>query len=457
MLSGGEGATAQGWKTSAPSLQWVACRRRLISLGTIRLVCAVGAGRSENDVVIMKTILVILFVGASLAACAPKVRDSASGTLAERAVRGDSSAHRVLRLAGGGPLPDWAADTIPMLTECLHGHPKWLIRQDCADTLSAFGGPAVPPLTRELRDLEVMRTEGGWNAYVSAKALASIGPDAAGALEPLTASLEDDYAYLADNRYFTAPEVIPQWAALALGTIGPAAEPAVPALVAALRTHPSFSVRGSAAIALGLIGSSKPVAIHALAQALDDQAAAVRGAAAAALGDIGALAAGAIPRIEARLEDPNVEVRQEAQRALHSIAADARIIVVPQVTELSGRIVGVAAVPSSDLRILKTTAEVRNERERRLKAMASCLRYRPSGYQSAGAQPSPAMCYELHFRRNARESASEHAYRYAVRAQDGHVYEAFSDYPGFAMNDCVRVFVAGQDARLALGGECEPL
>jgi hypothetical protein len=94
----------------------------------------------------VNTTLVILFVAASLAACAAQVRESGHGTLAERAVSGDPSAHRLLRAAGSGPLlPDWAAEAIPMLTECLHGHPKWLIRQDCADTLSAFGGPGVPP------------------------------------------------------------------------------------------------------------------------------------------------------------------------------------------------------------------------------------------------------------------------------------------------------------------------
>ncbi len=100
-------------------------------------------------------------------------------------------------------------------------------------------------------------------------------------------------------------------AATALGQIGPAAEDAIPALVAALAddaewhgspNYPGIpvNVRWDASKALGRIGS---VAVPALMTALEDREAKVRASAASALSAIGPGATAAVPALSAALRD----------------------------------------------------------------------------------------------------------------------------------------------------------
>lgn len=112
-----------------------------------------------------------------------------------------------------------------------------------------------------------------------------------------------------------------------LGTIGPAARSAVPALTAQLRTDDS-STRISAAIALGNILLHSPISpggadplpttVDALARALGDPHLTVRQQAAQALGRIGPAAASAVPALQAVLE---IEGGETADESIHAYAA----------------------------------------------------------------------------------------------------------------------------------------
>jgi len=133
-------------------------------------------------------------------------------------------------------------------------------------------------------------------------------------------------------------------AAYALGMIGPGANEAVAALIAALE-DPDAQVRGIAADALGMIGPGAKQAVPALIAALKDVHARVRGSAAAALRGIGQNPDGSfsprnlppLPAKEVRpgatqvisalttaLKDPNASVRNTAADALVAVVSAAR-------------------------------------------------------------------------------------------------------------------------------------
>jgi HEAT repeat protein len=99
--------------------------------------------------------------------------------------------------------------------------------------------------------------------------------------------------------------------------MGPAAEPAVPALTQNLY-HDNFEVRRAAAEALGKIGpaaqSSVPVLIVTL---LEDSFVHARGAAAEALGPIGQTIA--VPALAAALADPSDSVQVASAISLASL------------------------------------------------------------------------------------------------------------------------------------------
>jgi hypothetical protein len=96
-----------------------------------------------------------------------------------------------------------------------------------------------------------------------------------------------------------------------LGSIGPAAADAVPALVEALKDQ-NQDVRGWAVHGLSRIG---PAAMPGLVEALKNQDAGVSGTAARALGRIGPAAADAVPALVEALKNQNAEVRGEAAGA----------------------------------------------------------------------------------------------------------------------------------------------
>jgi HEAT repeat protein len=104
-------------------------------------------------------------------------------------------------------------------------------------------------------------------------------------------------------------------AAEILGRIGPAAEPAVPALTAALMDA-NPSVRHGAAVAVKRIGQA---AVPALTAALADPDKSVRVAAADALGRLGPAAVPAVSALTAALADPDKRVRVAAAVAVKRI------------------------------------------------------------------------------------------------------------------------------------------
>ena len=89
-----------------------------------------------------------------------------------------------------------------------------------------------------------------------------------------------------------------------------------------------FTVRCSAARALGEMGEAARAAVPDLIEALADPEPGVRDAVAAALGALGGTAKLAMPFLAEALHDPNRFVRQAAARALEQIdpAAAARAI-----------------------------------------------------------------------------------------------------------------------------------
>ncbi|MBI2947293.1 MAG: HEAT repeat domain-containing protein [Verrucomicrobia bacterium] len=121
---------------------------------------------------------------------------------------------------------------------------------------------------------------------------------------------------------------------MALARIGPDAEEATPALIAALDTAKSPRGRDAmrrqvwyrTAYALGRIG---PAAIPSLLKALDDEKTSVRSGAAKALGFMGPAAKETAPHLVGKLNDPESEVRQQGAEALSQIGPPAIPLLIP--------------------------------------------------------------------------------------------------------------------------------
>jgi HEAT repeat protein len=102
--------------------------------------------------------------------------------------------------------------------------------------------------------------------------------------------------------------------AFGLSRLGAKAQPAVPALIEALKKD--ALVRQNAALALGRIGPEAKDAVPALIDALRDSDWTVRRQAALALEQIGPEARQAVPALEKLTHDPDKLVRKAAQEAL---------------------------------------------------------------------------------------------------------------------------------------------
>jgi HEAT repeat protein len=111
----------------------------------------------------------------------------------------------------------------------------------------------------------------------------------------------------------------------ALGTMGPAARPAVPELAEVLKKDNDAELRQQAARSLGQIGpAAESEGVPALSRALRDPEAVVREAAADALSKFGGRAKEAVGSLLARLKDREATVRLAALSALAQIGPDAQ-------------------------------------------------------------------------------------------------------------------------------------
>ncbi len=169
-----------------------------------------------------------------------------------------------------------------------------------------------------------------WERERHIRKLAEIGPAAAPAIPALIAALKDEDWDVRSS------------AARALGNIGPAAASAVPSLIAALKDE-NRNVWDKAVDALGNIG---PAAVPALIAALKDKDSDVRSSAARALGQIGPAAASAVPSLIAALKDKNSNVRYFAAGALGNIGP-AAASAVPSL---------IAALKDKDLDVCRSAA-----------------------------------------------------------------------------------------------------
>lgn len=268
-------------------------------------------------------------------------------------------------LALGEIGPD-AAPAVPAVMQVLAKDPRAEVRREAAMTLGAIGpaaASAVPVLTRSLEDREygvrmgavfalgrigpaaasaekaLHRVEAGNSPpvlrTVTIWALASIHPENKLATRRAVLLLADAMRSkeprvratavrgLASLR--AAPElVVPAMTRIleegpaelrndALDVLGNVGEPAVPALIVALRQN---DVRTRAAMLLGRLGPSAKAAAGALTEVAAKGDSSVRREAFLALGAIGPDARAAVPAATKALHDPDVNVRYSACFAL---------------------------------------------------------------------------------------------------------------------------------------------
>jgi len=140
----------------------------------------------------------------------------------------------------------------------------------------------------------------------SLRAVALLGPSAAGCLEPTRASLAD------------SSPIVSVTAASALGEMAAAAKPAVPDLVRMLRSR-DLSVYKAAATAVGRIGPDARDAVPVLAADLSDRSAEIRLAALAALANFGSEAKSAVPHLTRVLKNDDTALRRNALVVLAEI------------------------------------------------------------------------------------------------------------------------------------------
>lgn len=276
-----------------------------------------------------------------------------------------------------------AAEAVPALIKALQDK-RWAMRIGAADGLGMFAAdaePAIPALIRALSDnsgqvcelaadslgtihratgrgtsAELLRLLDHPNVSVrlfAARAIAQIDPRREHAMAvlrvPLKEVVEGD-AMSSDRRYEAA-----QTAMRALQSLGPKAAPAVPELVAILRTKDRSEtneddyLRRAAAETLGHIGPAAKAAIPALVESLADPAMEVQAAAARTLPQISPDAVPAelvkalgqraesravdwafqgfgekgVPALVAALGDPHRDVRRRAIGILYGLSAKA--------------------------------------------------------------------------------------------------------------------------------------
>src|SRR5207247_532376 len=122
----------------------------------------------------------------------------------------------------------------------------------------------------------------------------------------------------------------------ALGSFGPAAKPAVPAMIEAYTKSrdPNWGNRSRFILALGALGPAAKAAVPMLIEALKDREVESRPAVAKALGKIGPDAKAAIPALTEALKDEYRFVGVNAAVALVKIDPTQTKIAIPPLLEL---------------------------------------------------------------------------------------------------------------------------
>jgi HEAT repeat protein len=247
---------------------------------------------------------------------------------------GPRGLHVVRPLGAIGPA------AVPALIQALRGRDAD-VRSRAAQVLGLIGPEAqaaAPTLVEVLRDPEarvrvraaealwqiaqdpagvallpaVLGGEDGVLRRDAARCLGQMGPAARPAVPALVEALRD------------ADDVTRVLVAEVLGRIGPGAAAAVPALAEALR-EPDDPISRTAAGALEQIG---PVSVPALLGALHDQDSGVRVRAARALGAIDHRSPAAVAALTEAIRDPEAGVRVRAAEALWLIAEDPASIAI---------------------------------------------------------------------------------------------------------------------------------
>jgi HEAT repeat protein len=196
-----------------------------------------------------------------------------------------------------------ARNALPALVAALRDRGRPAARDVAADVLSRLGPDAVPLLGEALLDPQC-----GARRHV-AQYLGDMGPAARPAVPALLRTLQAEDPWLRFE------------AASALMHIDPdaAAAVAVPVLGALLDREKGAHVRWKAVAVLGQLGPRAQPAVPDLALVLQDEALPMRRSAAVALGNIGPGAGAAAPGLTALLRDDDRGLRVEAARALWRI------------------------------------------------------------------------------------------------------------------------------------------
>lgn len=198
-----------------------------------------------------------------------------------------------------------------------------------ANAVRQIGTNAAPTLLRMLRasdsslKLQLLRLASKQKLikvhYTSAGELNMLASMAFGSLEGASNTVPELIDIYRENRSEYSQNAV----VLALRSIGPPAELAVPCLIDAAATT-NFAMRHNALAALGEIHARPELVVPVLTNALRDPDAMVRGAAACGLRDFGERAKSAVPAL--------LELLKDKDQYASSLAADALEQIDPEAT-----------------------------------------------------------------------------------------------------------------------------
>jgi HEAT repeat protein len=245
-------------------------------------------------------------LGAVGAEAAPAVPTLLRTIRAEQPALRDQSARALGRIGAVTP------EVVPALLAALKDD-QVLVRTGAATGLGlARSSPkeAVPALVEALRTREVKSSTEGDVTQLrqsAAAALASFGPQAAPAVEPLAEVIKDP----------REPSQLRRACLGALGRMKEAAKPALPAIAELLKEPaPPLDLTRTALQTLAALG---PDGVAVLATAVKEGGTNTRRLAIQTLSNMGANAAPALPALEQAAKDPNASIAGAAQRAIQRI------------------------------------------------------------------------------------------------------------------------------------------